>query len=412
MNREELLELITYGKNSGVEFKRDDLRPEQLAREAVALANLEGGRILLGVDDDGTIPGIQRPDLEAWVMNVFNDKVHPFLIPFYEEIQMDNGKRVAVVSFPRGISKPYVLRHNNREEMYIRLGSTTRLATREQQVRLYANGGLLNIEEMPVSGTSFDSLDLVRLQNYMADILRDPDVPGTREEWVERAISLGFLKESGGSPMCTIAGLLLFGKEPRRYLRHSGIRIMIFDGEDKEYKARYDDRVTGPMTARFDISPGGTKTVIDEGLVERTINILKPFITEESGEVNEGLRRDKYELYPRDAIRETLINALIHRDWTRSLDIEIAAYNNRLEITSPGALPNGMTLQKMKAGHRSPRNILLVDIFRDYGYGDARGMGIRTKVIPLVKESSGQEPTFEVNEDFFRIVLPSAKEMN
>ena len=88
MTKDELLELIANGESSGVEFKRDDLRPKQLAREAVAFANFQGGRILLGVDDDGAIPGIQRPGLERWVMDtVFGRYVHPIIIPFYEEVR-------------------------------------------------------------------------------------------------------------------------------------------------------------------------------------------------------------------------------------------------------------------------------------------------------------------------------------
>lgn len=75
MLRTELLEIIANGENSGVEFKRDDIRPEQLAKEVVALANLRGGLILLGVEDDGSISGINRENLEEWVMtSVFSAK--------------------------------------------------------------------------------------------------------------------------------------------------------------------------------------------------------------------------------------------------------------------------------------------------------------------------------------------------
>ena len=82
MTKDELRELIANGESSGVEFTRDDLRPERLARAIVALANCQGGRILLGVDDDGTIRGIQRPGLERWVMDtVFGRYVHPIIIP-------------------------------------------------------------------------------------------------------------------------------------------------------------------------------------------------------------------------------------------------------------------------------------------------------------------------------------------
>ena len=137
MLRSELDRIIANGENSGVEFKRDDCRAEQLAREIVAMVNLNGGMVLLGVEDDGTISGIERKNSEEWVMDtVVARKIHPLILPFYEEIQIDDQKRVAVISFTQGVAKPYVLRHNNREDIYIRIGSTSRLATREQQARL------------------------------------------------------------------------------------------------------------------------------------------------------------------------------------------------------------------------------------------------------------------------------------
>ena len=144
MLKSELLEVIANRENSGIEFKRDDIRPEQLAKEVVALTNFQGGRIILGVEDDGSISGLQRDNTEEWVMNVFRDKIHPMILPFYEELQMDAQRRVAVVSFPQGISKPYVVRHHGREEIYIRIGTTSQLASREQQARLHALGGMLH----------------------------------------------------------------------------------------------------------------------------------------------------------------------------------------------------------------------------------------------------------------------------
>lgn len=143
ITRSELFELIANGENSGVEFKRDDLRAEQLAKEVVALANFQGGRILLGVEDDGTITGIQRDDLERWVMDtVFGRTVHPMILPFYEEIQIDDRRRIAIVSITQGAAKPYVVRNRGREDIYVRVGSTSQLASREQQARLFSLGGM------------------------------------------------------------------------------------------------------------------------------------------------------------------------------------------------------------------------------------------------------------------------------
>ena len=126
MLKSELFEIIRNGESSGVKFKRDDCRPEQLAREVVAMANFNGGMILLGVEDDGTVSGVQHENLEEWIMDtVFAQKIHPLILPFYEEVLIDEKMRVAIVSFPQGPSKPYVLRHQGHEEIYIRVGSTS-----------------------------------------------------------------------------------------------------------------------------------------------------------------------------------------------------------------------------------------------------------------------------------------------
>jgi len=406
MLRTELLELIGHGENSGLEFKRDDIRPEQLAKEIVALANFQGGRILLGVDDDGSITGLQRDDAETWVMNIFRDKIHPMILPFYEEIRFDDGKRVAVISFPAGISKPYVLRHSGREEIYIRIGSTSQLATREQQARLYAIGGLLHTETMPVPGTTMDALDTVRLENYLRDIVNDPEIPQSEAQWQQRLLGLGFLTEiPTGGVACTIAGLVLFGIAPRRYLRQAGVRIMAFAGEDKSYQAKLDEILDGPLVGRWKAEKNGKPVLVDNGLIEKAAAALRPFLTEESDEIDAHLHRGKIWLYPWDAVREVILNAFVHRDWTRSVDIEISCYANRLEVISPGALQNSMTIEKMKAGQRSPRNPIIVEVLRDYGYVDARGMGIRTKVIPLMRQHNQSEPVFIATEDFLSITL-------
>lgn len=408
MRRETLLEIIANGESSGVEFKRDDCRPEQLAKEIVALANLNGGMILLGVEDDGTVSGIQRPNLEEWVMDtVFGAKVHPMILPFYEEVAMDGGNRVAVVSFPQGVSKPYVLRHRNREEIYIRAGSTSRLATREQQARLFASGGILHTEVLPVAGATIKALDLERLRDYLANVLQDPEVPNATEKWLRRLIGLGLMTdEIEPGPLCTIAGLVLFGLSPRRYLRQAGIRLMVFDGIDKGYTALMDDVLNAPLTGRWYLDETDTRIMAEKGLVEQFIDRLKPFITKEDDHIDEGMRRSVRWRYPREAVREAVINALVHRDWTRSVDIEVVRYSDRLEVISPGALQNTMTVEKMIAGQRSPRNPLIVEIMRDYGYVDARGMGVRTKIIPLMRQQNKTEPRFFSTDDYLQTILP------
>ncbi len=411
MLKAELLEIIANGENSGVEFKRDDLRPEQLAKEIVALANLRGGLILLGVEDDGTISGIVRDNLEEWIMNaVFSAKVHPMILPFYEEIQFDDkfeNKRVAVISLTQGSSKPYVVRHNQREDVYVRLGSTSRLASREEQARLYESGGMLHAEVLPVAGTSFQSLSHDRLNDYFANILAEPDMPQTEPQWMNRLLGLSYLTQGiGDKIVCTIAGLLLFGTSPRRYLKQSGIRVLVFEGEAKEYHALLDEVIDSPLLGLWTVDHAERKLFeVNYGVIERFINKTLPFISDESDEIDDGFRRDRNWHYPKEAIREVIINALIHRDWTRSVDIEVVVYSNRIEIISPGTMQNSMTIEKMIAGQRSPRNTIIVEVMRDYGYVDARGMGVRTKIIPLMKQHSNIEPTFELTDDYLKTTL-------
>ncbi len=409
MTKAELLQIIANGENSGVEFKEDNIRPEQLAKEIVALANLQGGKILLGVDDTGVITGISRADLETWVMDtVFSRYVHPLIIPYYEEVLMANGKRVAVVSFSQGISKPYVVRHNDREDVYIRIGSTSRRATREQQARLYAMGGLLHAELMPVPGTSLKSLDFARLSNYLQEILRDPDVPKTEADWEIRLQRLGFLVGGvDGRWVCSIAGLLLFGIKPRSYLKQAGLRLMVFSGRDKDYQALLDDVLDFPLTGRF-VTSKDVKTLVEPGLVEHFASAILPFISRDAAVINKDMRRDKKWLYPFEAVREIVINSLAHRDWTRFMEIEVCCYADRMEVISPGSLQNAMTIEKMIAGQRSARNPIIVEVLRDYGYVDARGMGIRTKVIPLMK-AAGQVPCFEATDDYVKTILGHLK---
>lgn len=354
----------------------------QLAKEIVALLNCQGGRILLGVEDDGSVSGLQRPDLERWVMDtVFGKYVHPMVLPFYEEILLDDGKRVGVISLAQGVAKPYVVRHCNREDIYVRLGSTSQLATREQQARL---------------------------SDYLINVAGDMQIPATESDWLQRLIGLGFMTPNDlGSAVCTIAGLVLFGRNPKRFLRHAAIRWMSFEGGDKEYRAQDDTVLTGPLVGLFDGKVGASREMIEPGLLERLVDRMLPFIGEQSDSIDASLRRSVSARYPLEVIREAVLNAVVHRDWTRSIEIEVTNYADRLEITSPGSLQNSMTIEKMLAGQRSPRNPIIVEIMRDYGYVDARGMGVRRKIVPLTRDYCGKDAQFELTEDFLRVTLPA-----
>lgn len=412
MLKSELLELIANGESSGVEFKRDDVRPEQLAKEIVALANFQGGRLLLGVEDDGAITGLTRADTERWIMDVvFGRYVHPMILPFYEEVVVAEDRRVGVITIQSGVTKPYVVRHNDREDIYVRVGTTSRLATREQQARLFASGAMLHPEALAVSGTGLAELSTERLADYLVGYVRDSAAPSSTAAWEERLTGLGLMSPSpDGRHVCSIAGLVLFGRNPRRALPQAGVRWMAFEGETKEYQALDDTTLDGPLVALTRRSETGATEVVEPGLLERVIERMTPFVSKEDAAAGESLRRERRWHYPVEALREALLNAVVHRDWTRSVEVEVVAYIDRLEITSPGALQNAMTIEKMLAGQRSPRNPHLVDIMRDYGYVDARGMGVRRKIVPLVRAESGEDARFEATDDFVRVTMPRSME--
>lgn len=234
-------------------------------------------------------------------------------------------------------------------------------------------------------------------------------MPSTDVEWEKRLLGLGFLTVVADKIYCTIAGLVLFGKHPRHYLKQSGLRVLAFAGKDKEYRALWDEVLEGPLVGRWEIIDSHKK-LIDAGIIERFMQQVIPFISEEAAEIDESLRRERKWFYPLDAVREVIVNALAHRDWTRFVDIEIGIYSDRLEVISPGALQNSMTIEKMIAGQRSPRNFIIMEVLRDYGYVDFRGMGVRVKVIPLMKKINHVEPIFEATEDYLKTILPRRKD--
>jgi len=211
MDQTTILAALRNGENSGVEFKQDNIRPEQLAKEIVAFLNFKGGRIFLGVDDDGTVRGIARASVEEWVMNVCTNKVHPRIIPYFETIRI-NEKKIAVISVDMGIAKPFVVRHHDREDIYIRVGSTSRLATREEQMRLFQEGGMLHVESLPVSGSDFSSLDQRRVEDYFSRIRRLEPLPQNQHEWINLLLNMEYMAAGEKGPVCSIAGLLLFAE--------------------------------------------------------------------------------------------------------------------------------------------------------------------------------------------------------
>ena len=230
----------------------DDLRTQDLAKELVAFSNLEGGLVLLGVEDDGTIIGLTRQDLEAWVMSVCRDKIRPAIVPFFEVVRGVKGNNdVAIVRVTRGYNV-HALWHNNTNRYLLRVGTQSRQASPEELARLFQQRGSIRAELRPVSGATLANLDRRRLRNYFGDI-RGQGVPADDDEqaWQSLLINTEMMTEEG----VTVGGMLLFGKTPNRFLPHAGIDAAAYPGTEPDYDAQERTTLRGPMTPL--LSAGG-----------------------------------------------------------------------------------------------------------------------------------------------------------
>ena len=277
--------------------------------------------------------------------------------------------------------------------------------SKERQARLFPAGRLIRTETLPVSGSELRDLSLERLDDYLATFLGERQAPGSEQAWCERLCELGFMVErDDGLPACTIAGLVLFGYRPRQLLHSAGVRWTCFNGDQSNCDVLDNQVIEGPLVDLWRRLSGGRERAA-KGLIESLSDAMRPFVSEETGLVEGSMRRERRWHYPSEALREGIINALTHRDWTRYEEVEVARYSDRVEILSPGALQNGMTVEKMVAGQRVPRNLLISEVLRDYNYADARGMGVRNKIIPLMRTHNGVDPEFEATEDYVRLTL-------
>ena len=395
ITRTELLETIRSGENSAVEFKRDDLSNDQLARELVAFSNFEGGMVLLGVEDDGSVSGLTRANIEEWVMTACRDKIRPAIIPFFEVVRdVEPGKDVAVVRVPRGLDVQS-LWHNNRNVYFIRVGSQTREPTPEELGRLFQQRGTFRAELRPVSGATYEDIDIRRLRDYFVRIRGQEFVPANtdRTGWQTLLLNTEILVEDGVS----LAGLLLFGRNPNRYLPQAGIDAVAFPGATRDYAARERGAIRGPMTPLM--SENGE--LLETGLVEQVFDFIRRN-TGVRAVLRDDVRREDVPVYPPEAVREAIVNAVIHRDYLlAAMNIEVAVFSDRLEIVSPGRLPNGITIDRMRTGCRAARNQLVKDIMRDYGYVENIGLGVPRKIIKGMRQHNSTDPDLlEAGEQF------------
>ncbi|MBL4684315.1 MAG: hypothetical protein JKY37_06980, partial [Nannocystaceae bacterium] len=287
-----------------------------------------------------------------------------------------------------GPDKPYARAHNTRKTYFIRVGSTVREASREELERMFQASGRLNYGLKPVPGASLSALDQRRLRDYFGRVLNG-EAPGEEDTvgWERLLTNVDLFIESAGQNIATVDGMLLFGRRPHQFLAHSGVRAICYPGTDRSYASRADEDIRGAL-----VPLGGRDgSIAEAGLIDRVCDFVRRN-TSPGAHLEDGRRVDRWE-YPEEVLREVIVNALVHRDYSiTGADVLLEIFEDRLEVTSPGRLPNTVTPDGMRNGLRYSRNQTLVNVMRDYGYVEARGMGVRNKIIPGMRDHNDTEP--------------------
>ena len=388
MDEQKLKEIIRNGESSSVEFKEILTKDLPIEKEIVSFLNLKGGKILIGVSDNKNITGVKENDLkkiEETIMNKCRDVIKPEIIPFYEKVFVD-GKTVVVLEV-NGIDKPYYLFKNNKKTYYIRVGTTVREATREELRRLFQASGSIHYDENLVYNSSLEDIATDKVTEYFENFrgMAFENLPEEEKENI--LINSKILTNGEDKILCTVAGILLFGKEPAKFLSQSGIMFAHFKGRE----------ISGELIDRKELN----KTIAEN--IRNICEIIKLNLKHSSK--IEGLERVEKEEIPERVIREAIANACIHRDYTiYGAKIRVFMFEDRLEIRSPGIPPNTVTVDNMKTGISVYRNPVIVKFINDYHLAEGMGRGI-PMIIREMKKISGKEPKIEILENETNLII-------
>jgi ATP-dependent DNA helicase RecG len=376
----ELQNILEQGENSGVEFKESGVKPESLAKEMVAFANSQGGIILLGVTDEGTLTGIPLGQaIEEWVMNIARDRIIPALEVQFQQHIIDN-KILAEITVPKGKDKPY----QTGGKCYIRIGSTNRMASQSELMRLFQAAGIFHYDGNGVEKTSIHDLNFTELDRFFSDY--KINFSKESQDNKQRLLTnTDILNEQGQT---TIGGLLIFGINPERYLPQAGISFAHFSGCQMQSELIDKQNISGPLPFQ-----------VDRCLASIKNNLQMPSTIE-------GMRRKNLRVYPPDKVfRELIVNATVHRNYAISgSKIRILIFNDRIEFISPGRLPNTVTIEKLKAGVSYAINPILVKFMENFSYMDRLGRGLPMVCQEL--QQLGQEVIFKEIGEEFRVIVP------
>lgn len=353
MDREQLLREIAAGEDSSHQFKRDVHNAQSLAAEMAAFANTRGGTIYIGVSDDGVPVGLDSPTVSRvnqLIANAASQLVRSPLSVRTENVLVADDRVVIAVSVPDGWDKPYF---DNTGVIWLKSGSDKRrINSKEELRRMFQTTDQIHGDEMPTKADVAD-LDLLRFRPFVEQTY-GWDVPDQAPGVVRLLKNLTLATETGH---LNLAGLLLFGRNPQRYRPQFEIKAVWYPGitpHPEEYLDGED--FVGPVPTLFE----GALT-----FVMRTLHKVQG-----AGGVNSPGTPE----VPRLVLEELLVNAIVHRDYLVDAPIRVFVYDDRIEIVSPGHLPNNLTVDNVLSGISNIRNPILAS-FAAKGLLPYRGLG-------------------------------------
>lgn len=376
MTNSELEALLKNGVGPNLELLPERVSAAELATSLIAFANGEGGVIVVGADRHGEPLGLKAParmhELALRAAMLCNP---PLMLPLPEQVELD-GHALLLLQVPKGLPHVYHLRGK-----YLIRDEKRNVPMAARRLRqLLLERGELGYESQTVSGATRDDLDERKIRNYLSVVEAFAD-----EDMDAVLLRRGCLRKESGELRPTVAGILMFGREPARFLRQCCILLTHYTGtEMSDDFAKEEVRDTLPEQIR------------------RAENFVVAHMRK-SSRLSRLEREEKLE-YPRAAIREVIVNAVAHRDYSiRGDEIRIAMFADRIEVYSPGRLPGHVTVKNI-VDERFSRNDVIVQLLADLGYIERLGYGI-DRLLRLMKEEGLPRPRFAETANGFKVIL-------
>lgn len=377
MITEDILKDIALGEDSSRQFKVKLNNAQQLAKEMCAMSNSRGGVIYVGVQDNGDIAGITSENLRTynqWISASANEMIRPAIYPQTRSVEID-GKFILIISISDGVSKPYC---DNKGVYWTKSGSDTRNASPQELARMFQASSQITLDETPTKADVLDlnkSKFLVFFERLQGEKLSDT---GIGENRVLENMNLA---EEGH---LTLGGLLLFAEDVQKFKPYCLIRAVAYYGvelSDSDFIDKSD------LTGTLDEQYKGAMTFLKRNL--RKVPSGPSFNDPAVLEISE------------QALEESIVNALLHRDYSKNAVIRLLIFEDRVEIISPGSLPNHLTVENVKNGNSVMRNPLLTS----FGTKMMPYSGIGSGVPRVFRTHPNTEMVNDVDGEQFTVIL-------